>query len=308
MFKQKLTLWVEKYFFYPSFFQILLSFLLLPLSLLYFFIVFFKRFFASQEDFGLAVVSVGNLTVGGSGKTPFLLCIAKDYDKAAIILRGYKRASKGLKVVSLFGKVKQTLDASGDEAMLYALSLPKALVIVSEDRKKALQKAKELGAKVAFLDDGFSKSTIKKFDILLRPNPAPKLPFTLPSGAYREPKWVERYANIALEEGADYERKTCITNKSENMVLVTAIANAKRLDKFLPKSVKEKFIFPDHHAFSKKELEDILKKTKATSLLVTRKDWVKVKDFGLPLSFLELELIVHENIKKSIKYYILKHT
>ncbi len=279
-------------------------FILLPLSFLYTFILICKRIFSTCKDFQIPIISVGNLTVGGSGKTPLILSLAHDFHKPAIILRGYKRKSKGLHVISLFGKIQADLNTSGDEAMLYATSLKNALVIVSEDRIKAIKKAKELGANLIFLDDGFSKANIKKFDILIEPNPYPKNTFTIPSGAFREPLFVKKYANLILKEHIDFERKVSISNQTDNMSLVTAIANAKRLDMYLPKGVTNKHIFPDHHSFSKKELEQILHVDKVSSLLVTRKDWVKIKDFDLPLSFLELEFVVNKNIIQNINDYV----
>jgi tetraacyldisaccharide 4'-kinase len=72
--------------------------------------------------------------------------------------------------------------------MLLANSLKNATVIVSEDRVKAILKAKELGCKIIFLDDGFSKYQIAKFNILLKPKDEPTNNFCIPSGGYREPK------------------------------------------------------------------------------------------------------------------------
>ncbi len=266
--------------------------------------VILRRKFSTCKDFSIPIISVGNLTVGGSGKTPLILSLAKLYAKPAIILRGYKRSSRGLHVISLFGELKADLNTSGDEAMLYAKSLKNALVIVSEDRIKAIKKAKQMGAKLIFLDDGFSKVNIKKFDILIEPNPKPKNNFTLPSGAYREPLLHRKYADLILCEGKDFQRKVSISNPKEKMLLATAIANAKRLDKYLPKGLISKHIFPDHYAFSKQELEEILHVSKAESILTTRKDWVKMKDFNLPLSFLELEFVVNENALEQIDRYI----
>ncbi len=304
MFKNRLILWVESYLLHPNTFQKFISFLLLPLSFLYGSIAFFKRYFAKAEDFGLPIISVGNLIVGGSGKTPFILSLAKNYEKAAIILRGYKRESSGLHVISEFGQIKADIKISGDEAMLYAKGLKNTLVIVSEDRKEAIKKAKHKRAKIIFLDDGFGKSNIKKFDILLFSNPMPTNSFCLPSGAYREFKSAQKYADLILHEDVDFAKKTYIFNESENMVLVTAIANASRLDRFLPLHVKEKFIFPDHHNFCLSELEDIIKKTGATSLLVTTKDYVKIEKFGLNLSILQLDVEIFLHVKKSIDNYL----
>lgn len=303
MAKKKIILWVEEYLLRPNILQKFISFLLLPFTFLYCLFVTLKRVLAKPIEYKIPIISVGNLIVGGSGKTPLIQSFVKNYDKSAIILRGYKRESKGLHVISHFGELKASLQTSGDEAMLYALTC-KALVIVSEDRAKGIKKAKSLGAKQIFLDDGFSKANIKKYDILIAPNPYPKNHFCLPSGGFREPKSFEKYANLILKENKDFTRQVHLTNPTQKMVLVTAIANASRLDAYLPKEVIKKEIFPDHHSFTKEELEQILKSSQAHSILTTRKDWVKMRDFNLPLSFLELELHVNLHIKKKIDDFV----
>ena len=87
-----------------------------------------------MEDFGIKIVGVGNLNVGGSGKTPLVTALASKYDDVAIILRGYGRNSKGLYVVKDKNTILEDVSISGDEAMIYAQKLKSAIVIVSEDR------------------------------------------------------------------------------------------------------------------------------------------------------------------------------
>ena len=157
---------IDSYFYSPSFAQKLLSFALLPISLIYALSATLRRKCARYHDFGLPIVSVGNLIVGGSGKTPFIIEIARSYPHSAIISRGYKRQSKGLVVVSHNGEILCTQPQAGDEAYLLAKSLPNSSVIVSKNRKQAIQKAKELGAQCVFLDDGF-RFHFKKLNILL---------------------------------------------------------------------------------------------------------------------------------------------
>lgn len=299
--KKSFILWIEGYLFYPSFFQKVLSFLLLPLTLIYCSIVIFKRAVCKKEDFELPIISVGNLIVGGSGKTPFIIELAKRYENVCVILRGYKRKSSKMLIVSKKGKILTDVKKSGDEAMLIASSLPNGSVIVSKDRKEAIKKAKDLGAKVIFLDDAFHKCDIKKLDILIKS--IDKNRFCLPSGPYREPYFFEKFAQIKVIEGKDFKRVVEILNPTSKMVLVTAIANPKRLDKYLPKDIK-RYYFEDHHFFTKKELEEILKKEKATSLLVTLKDEVKLKDFGFKLSILKLEIKIDDKIIKKVDRYI----
>ncbi len=299
----KFVIWAENYLYCPNTFQKILSFILLPVSFIYCLITYLKRVLSKEKDLGISVISVGNLTLGGNGKTPITMHLAQDFKKPCIILRGYKRESSGLIVVSEFGNLKTNISQSGDEAMLYALMLKHSLVIVSEDRVKAIQKAKQMGADIVFLDDGFSKAHIKKLDILIQPNPYPTNHFCLPSGGFREHKNAVKYADIILQEGLNFTKQTSITNIQNNMVLLTSIAKASRLDIYLPKNVKHKYIFADHYSFNFHELKQILEKTEADSLLVTRKDWVKIKDFNLPISILELQINMNLEIKQKVLHY-----
>ncbi|NCB55114.1 MAG: tetraacyldisaccharide 4'-kinase, partial [Epsilonproteobacteria bacterium] len=100
MFKNpKFVLWVEEYLFYPhTLSHKLLSYALLPISFLYCAITLFKRYRGKKKrlSFGIPIVSVGNLTLGGNGKTPFCITLAQQYDNVAVILRGYGRKSHGM--------------------------------------------------------------------------------------------------------------------------------------------------------------------------------------------------------------------
>ena len=303
--KKNLILWVEKYLFYPkTFLQFLLSFILLPFTFLYCLIVISKRLFAKKIDFKTPIISIGNLTVGGSGKTPLTIELAKEYDNCAIILRGYGRSSDGLVVVSKNNNILCDVSQSGDEAMLYAKSLPNAVVIVSEDRTKAIELAKSLTCKPIFLDDGFSKSHIKKFDVLIKPSVEPTLPFCLPSGAYREPRYLYNSADLVVSENRDFTRKVEISNPTKKMILITGISKPMRLDEFLPKNLIDKVYFEDHHNFTKKELESLVNKYNASSILTTQKDAVKMENFGLNLSILQLSIEVNPQIKQQIKTFL----
>ncbi|MFK5882133.1 MAG: tetraacyldisaccharide 4'-kinase [Sulfurospirillum sp.] len=303
--KASLISWVEEYLFYPkTFLQFLLSFFLLPLTFLYCIVVISKRVFSKKRDFKTPIISVGNLTLGGSGKTPLTIELAKDIDNCAIILRGYKRASKGLVLVSKFGKILCDVSQSGDEAMLCAKSLPNAAVIVSENRIKAIEYAKSLTCRVIFLDDAFSKAYIKKFDILIKPYSEPTLPFCLPSGSYREPKSLYATADLVAKEDIDFKRVVKIKNPTENMLLITGISKPQRLDIYLPKNLIKKIYFEDHHCFTKEELNSLVQKYNATSILTTQKDAVKMDNFGLNLSVMELKLELKPEIKEKINTFL----
>ena len=190
---------IERNLYDPSPAWLALGVILAPLSLLYTLIVCLKRLFAKPQKFKIPIISVGNLTLGGSGKTPLVRALFKEFNgglKTCIILRGYGRKSRGLLEVALDGRILCDVGQSGDEAMEYALFLRDANVIVSEDRAAGILRAQTLGFELVILDDGFSKFNISKFDILLRPQSAPKLPFCLPFAAYRYPPFFYKFADF----------------------------------------------------------------------------------------------------------------
>ncbi len=301
--REQLYFWVERYLFSPNTLQKILSYILLPITLLYCLIVYFKRLLSVARGYGLPIISVGNLIVGGSGKTPFTIALAKDLDHVAIVLRGYKREGTGLSVVSQYGVITSTVSKSGDEAMLMAKMLPKATVIVSVDRVEGILKAKALGSKVVILDDGFSKSSIKKLDILLKPSHPMPNTFCLPSGAFRESATLYKKADLVAVEDRDFHRVVEIKNPTDRMVLVTAISKPQRLDKYLPTFI-EKVYYPDHYNYSGNELEAILRKYSADSILTTQKDAVKMDNFRIDLSILELEMTLEPYIYERVNKYI----
>lgn len=275
-------------------------------------VILTKRARAREIDLGIPVVSIGNIIVGGSGKTPIAIKLASKYDNACVLLRGYGRASKGLYVVSNKGKILEDIKTSGDEAMLLANSLPNATIIVSEDRVKGIEKAKELNCKIVFLDDGFSKYQIKKFNILLRPKKEPTNIFCLPSGCYREPKGLYAYADIELKEGEDFNRIITIKQNSKEVelpsktLLLTAISKPKRLLEFLPKDT-QMISFPDHHNFEQEEINKILKDYESYAIVTTGKDLVKLEKFGIKnLYLMDLDIKIEENVDFTLMNEYLK--
>ena len=297
--RRRVVFWVEEYFYNPNFIQKFLSFLLLPLSWIYCFCMYLRFKSKTAQDFGIDIISVGNLSVGGSGKTPLVTALASRYEDVAIVLRGYGRESRGLVVVSDGNKILCGVDKSGDEAMIYAHKLPNVKVIVSENRNDGVLKAKEIGAKILFLDDAYSKHDIKKLDILI--DVESKNSSCLPSGPFRERLWKGKEA-VVIRDGIDFKRVVELKNKSDKMSLVTAIARPQRLDSYLPEVVGKNY-FEDHHSFFRDEVFNILKKDNAESVLVTYKDFVKLEQFGLPLSLLDLHVEVNEDILKIVDNY-----
>jgi len=274
---------------------------------MYGFGMFIRRLLVSPKDLGIPIVSVGNLIVGGSGKTPFVIALASQIEGVTVISRGYGRLSQGLVEVSRKGKILVDVEESGDEAMLMAKSLPYCSVIVSEDRIKAIELAKNYGAQWIILDDGFNRVNIQKYEILLEPTKIHNY-FPFPAGAFREFWFSKKYADMCLKERKDFDRIVEIVNPTERMVLLTAISNPQRLDKYLPKNVLAKMYLEDHAYFNESVILKYIDGYQATSILCTSKDKVKLEDMNITLSEMKLELILNHDIMIKIKAYIKGYT
>ncbi len=151
---------------------------------------------ASRRSAAVPVISVGNITVGGTGKTPLTIDLAERLassgHKVAVLSRGYGRKSKGLVVVSdgSGGDPLVGVEAAGDEPFLIAQSVSDAIVVVCSSRLESAQKAvHELGAKIIILDDGFQHVKLRRdFDLVLWDyNDNPLSARLLPAGRLREP-------------------------------------------------------------------------------------------------------------------------
>jgi len=298
---------VEQMFFNPQWYHYPFMFLLFLVSLLYGSIMFLRRKLRKAKRYHIPIVSVGNLLVGGSGKTPFVIALASTYEDVFVISRGYGRKSTGFKKVSCKGKILVDVEVAGDEAMLMALSLPHTTVLVSENRHKAIEFAQSHGAKLIILDDGFSRVDIEKFEILLEPNII-KNKYTFPIGPFREFLATRRKADILAKEGIEFIREVTIENETDRMVLVTAISNPMRLDTYLPADVVHKVYYEDHAYFNEDILKKLLLDYQASSILCTSKDKVKMDGFKLAISEMKLKLEIKKEIFIQINEYIEGHT
>lgn len=155
-----------------------LSLLLLPFSLLFRLVVALRGALYAVGLFRthrppVPVVSIGNLVVGGTGKTPVTLEVARRLQKAgrrvAILSRGHGRRSKReLVIVSDGEAVRATPEEGGDEPVWLAHRLPGVRVVVAAKRAVAADQALELGADVLVLDDGFShRALARDVDVLV---------------------------------------------------------------------------------------------------------------------------------------------
>ncbi|WP_457599799.1 tetraacyldisaccharide 4'-kinase [Hydrogenivirga sp.] len=151
----------------------------------------YDRGVLKQRRLPVPVVSVGNVSAGGTGKTSLTRFLAHELGRTlqvAVLLRGYRRRSRGALVVSEWGNLKTDVRSAGDEAYLLAKLLPKASVVVSEDRYRGgMLAVRELGAELIILDDGFQhRGLYRDVDLVLlrRKDLKDRL---LPAGLLREP-------------------------------------------------------------------------------------------------------------------------
>jgi len=193
----------------------LLSLLLRILSIPYRFAVGVRNFLYDQgtlrsKKLPCPVISIGNLTVGGTGKTPLAILLAgmlkENGFRPAVLSRGYgRRGGQSSGVVSDGCRILMDHRQAGDEPFLMSLLLPQAPVIVGACRfltgKKAIE---ELGADILILDDGFQhRGLYRDIDIVLLESSRPlgngRL---LPGGSLREPPRGLRRADIIVMTGS----------------------------------------------------------------------------------------------------------
>ncbi|HET7451861.1 MAG TPA: tetraacyldisaccharide 4'-kinase [Thermoanaerobaculia bacterium] len=119
-----------------------------------------------SERIGVPVVSVGNLTWGGTGKTPLLAYLAARFEasgrRVGIVARGYRRRSSGVVVVSDGSRLLASASEGGDEPYLLASRLPRAVVVVAERRPEGAREAVRRGAEILLLDDAFQHLAIAR--------------------------------------------------------------------------------------------------------------------------------------------------
>jgi tetraacyldisaccharide 4'-kinase len=157
------------------------------------------------------VVSVGNLSVGGTGKTPVAAAIARWLvergERPAILSRGYRRehAADGVTVVSDGSRILAALESAGDEPLMLARQVPGAVVCVAADRYLAgVLAERRLGATVHVLDDGFQHVGLARdLDILVSGRGEIENGRVLPAGRLREPVAAAARAHVVIVLGAD---------------------------------------------------------------------------------------------------------
>jgi len=183
-------------------------YLFLPLAPLYRGVVAargaaYRRGWLSRARFDIPVISVGNLTFGGTGKTPAVVALVRDLvrigRRPAVLTRGYRRLNDH-QVVVMGPEPRQRVDEVGDEPLEMARRLPGVPVVVDADRERGGSEALRFGADVLVLDDGFQHLQVERdLDLVLIDAGDPwgggRLP---PLGRLREPPTALRRASAVL--------------------------------------------------------------------------------------------------------------
>ncbi|WP_298536187.1 tetraacyldisaccharide 4'-kinase [uncultured Algibacter sp.] len=271
----------------------------------------------ASKSYNFPVVCVGNLSVGGTGKTPmieYLINLLKDEYKLATLSRGYKRKTKGFVLANEVSSV----DSIGDEPFqFYSKFKGNVLVAVDSNRQHGIKCLQDSEPDLILLDDAFQHRKVKAgLNILLTTYNKPYYKdIVLPTGDLREPRSGADRANIivvtkcpnnlsdtdkseivkcikpknfqsvffssiAYSERLFSVKETKLLSEIADFTLVTGIANASPLLQFLKKKQLkfEHLNFKDHHHFSRKDIDALKNKD---LILTTEKDFVRLKQYDI---------------------------
>ena len=320
--------------------MIFLRKILFPLAILYGWITQFRNFLYDKGilksyAFDIPIIAVGNLSVGGTGKTPqieyLIRLLSADY-KVATLSRGYKRQSKGF----ILANELSTAATLGDEPYQMHLKFPNIQVAVDADRKTGIEQllSNESKPEIIVLDDAFQHRKVKAgFYVLLTTFQELYVDdFMLPTGNLRESKTGARRADIIIvtkcsssiteadmatvkrklrtdkpiffstvaydASGYSLDSKIAVEElKSMSKLLVAGIAKPKAFFDYLQNEDDEIMEFPDHHHFSASDLETIKKSAGNKRIVTTEKDFVRLKEHLPPnqLFYLPIRTTFIEN-------------
>ncbi|MBI4515269.1 MAG: tetraacyldisaccharide 4'-kinase [Deltaproteobacteria bacterium] len=264
----------------------------------------------------LPVVSVGNLTVGGTGKTPMTLWLAQALARRgwrpAILLRGYGGRADGVTLVSDGSGLQATVAEVGDEAVMLARRFA-GVVLAARRRLDGARRAAELGCSILLLDDGFQhRALARDFDLVLvhdangsllpagpnRERPSAlrrahaiavaateRAGAALPRGAAGTPVFSVRFEATALvsSDGGVWRERPLAELTGRRVAAVAGIGSPERFYQLLHQweALLEEIIeYPDHYAYSKADWQEISRRTRNMDLVITtEKDLVKLEVF-----------------------------
>lgn len=300
--------------------MIILRYLLFPFSVLYGWITSIRNYlfdihFFKSKSFDIPTIVVGNLSVGGTGKTPqieYLIRLLSQKYKIATLSRGYKRKSKGF----ILANSTVTSQLIGDEPYQMYQKFPNIQVAVDADRCNGIQQLLNQDTKpeVILLDDAFQHRKVKAgFYILLSSfDDLYCNDYMLPTGNLRESRKGAKRADMIIitkcpknlpeiaqqeiknkiglncpiyfsyigynDQVVNFESTKKISEISNfNKLLIAGIAKPKPFFDFLANANDEQMVFADHHFFTEKEMNTINKKSENKDIIITtEKDFVRL--------------------------------
>jgi tetraacyldisaccharide 4'-kinase len=304
----------------------LLRKILFPFAILYGFITSIRNFLFDKgilksTSFDLPVIAVGNLSVGGTGKTPqieYLIRLLSDKYKVATLSRGDKLKSEGF----VLADENSNAEILGDEPFQFYQKFPNVMVAVDANRTNGIQQLLSQNEKpeIILLDDAYQHRKVKAgFYILLTSyGDLYADDFILPTGNLRESRngaerasivVVTKCPKILTEEEQTQIRSKLKLNptqqvfftfidydivvygknetiavseiKAESKLLLAGIAKPKPFFDYLKNENDECLTFPDHHHFSDADLNSIQIKANGRKIITTEKDYVRLKDSQL---------------------------
>lgn len=296
-----------------------IRYLLFPFSIVYGWITSSRNFLFDKGilksySFDIPIIAVGNLSVGGTGKTPqieYLIRLVSDNYKVATLSRGYKRKSTGF----ILADETSNAEMLGDEPFQFYKKFPKIQVAVDADRKNGIDKLLSQTQKpeVILLDDAFQHRRVTAgFYILLTSyDDLYCNDFMLPTGNLRENRNGAKRANliivtkcpkdlssemqntirnqIGLDKDIfftyiDYDEKIYSINKQLNVsaikgsekILIAGIAKPESFFNYLKSKNTTTMAFPDHHNFTETDTKEIQNKAGNNLIITTEKDFVRL--------------------------------
>lgn len=309
--------------------------ILFPFAILYGFITSIRNFLFDKgilksTSFDIPVIAVGNLSVGGTGKTPqieYLIRLLSDKYKIATLSRGYKRKSEGF----VLADGTSNAEILGDEPFQFYQKFPNIQVAVDANRTNGITQllSQKNKPEIILLDDAYQHRKVKAgFYILLTSyGDLYEDDFILPTGNLRESRSGANRANIIVVTKCpkdlsdqkqeeirlklnlncsqqiyfsfiDYDdtiynkgEKVAVNDiKSEAKILLAGIAKPKPFFDYLKNENDECLTYPDHHHFSDSDLDEIQNKANGKKIITTEKDYVRLKDSKLVLQLYYLPI------------------
>ena len=285
-----------------------LTYLLFPFSVLVMLFVYFKKKTTKSLKFNIPIICVGNIYVGGTGKTPTSIYLAKALSKIGrnpVILRKYYRNHI-------------------DEHEILQKNFDN--VIINTDRTKGILEAINKKHDSVILDDGFQDYKIKKDlnIICFNQNQLLGNGFVLPAGPLRDNLNSLKKANLILINGKKdkkfEEKLSCINNslkvfyskyvptnldqfKNKKLLAIAGIGNPENFFKLLSENnldLRESIVFPDHYKFKEEEISKIIKSAHQNNMhiIMTEKDYYKIKKFNIKnIEYLKINLEITDKEK-----------